>query len=80
MQNSINIKQNLKKIHRNNKEIKNENTNRNYKYILIDLSGSNVQSIANVILGYGIYWMFSSIDLGFESVIVINAFKYLSKL
>jgi type III secretory pathway component EscR len=79
MENCTDIKQKHMEINRNKKE-NNTELKRNYRYILIDLSAYNMQSIANALLGYGIYLLFSSIDLGFESMITVNAFKYLNRM
>jgi hypothetical protein len=76
MENCTENKQKHMKINRNYKR----KSNRNYRYILIDLSAYNIQSIANVLLGYGVYLLFSSINLGFESMATVNAFKYLNRM
>jgi hypothetical protein len=65
MENCTENKQKHMKINRKN--------NRNYRYILIDLSAYNVQSIANVLFGYGVYCLL--VELMFSNSLV--AFKYL---
>jgi hypothetical protein len=47
---------------------------------VIDLRKYNVQSIASVLFGFGVYCLLVQMGYGFESVLVTNAFKYIERL
>lgn len=77
--------QNVLKLEKNSLNLeKNErNLNKSFKsnkFVLIDASAYNVESVVSVMFGYGVYLFFSSIDMGLEGMITVNAFKYLVRL